>query len=85
MWQVIINFLKGVFGTFSTTEGGHSARKWSAFAAFLTSAYLAIKNTDPSNVTSIVTIYLVFALLCMGLVTVQDIIKFKGGNDNTNQ
>lgn len=82
MWKGITDFIKGMLATFSaTTEGGHSARKWSAFAAFLTSAYLAIKHTDVSNVATIVTIYLVFALLCMGLVTVQDIIKFKGGKD----
>lgn len=81
MWEALVKFLKDIFGTFSTTEGGHSARKWSAFAAFFMSAYLSIKHTDASNVITIVLIYLIFSLLCMGLVTVQDIIKFKGGSD----
>ncbi len=55
----VLNFLKGIFGTFTTTEEGHSARKWSAFFSVIMAGFLSVKHTTDSNVVMVDTMALV--------------------------
>jgi hypothetical protein len=56
---------------------GFSARKLSAFAGVITSIVATFKFTDHTNVDSIIITWLAFALLCLGIVTIEQIMKLK--------
>jgi len=71
--------------SFDNSSSGFSARKLSAFAAIGIAAYVTIYNCvvlaskiDESTMY-IIGIWLVFALLCLGIVTAEQILRFKEG------
>lgn len=59
-------------------ESGYSARKLTAFGAFVYACYLANKLEEQNRLHAIYALLLI-ALLCLGIVTVEQIIKFKTG------
>lgn len=72
--------------TFTTENDGGSARKLSAFfAVVIVGGYITYINTTPENVESILIIWLLFAVLCLGMVTFQQIIEFKNGKKDENK
>ena len=73
---------KNLLGSFDNSKGGYSARKLSAFAAVVTAIFITHKFTDANNLVTVLTIWLAFGLLCMGIVTAEQVIKFKNGNGN---
>lgn len=74
-----MTFLDKLIASLDNTTNGFAARKLSAFAGVCAAIYFSAMHTTEGNVVDIVIIWLVFALLCMGLVTVQNIIDFKNG------
>jgi len=72
-------FVTNISDSFKFKDGGYSARKVGAFVAVNASMYIAAKNADTSNVTELVYAYLVFALLCLSVVTVQQIVEARTG------
>lgn len=72
--------------TFDTTTKGYSSRKLSAFWAIVVmGGVLTWKYGDKDNAVEMLTAWLVFGLLCLGIITVQNIINLKNGTTtNTN-
>lgn len=79
-------FILGFWNSFHNQPGGLSARKLSAFFAVMMAAYnLRFGSTEIAVELSIV--WLSFALLCLGIVTAEQIINLKSGyskNDSKN-
>ena len=66
--------------TFDTTTKGYSSRKLSAFYAIVVmGGLLTWKYGDENNAVEMLTAWLIFGLLCLGIITVQNIINFKTG------
>lgn len=63
--------------SFDTDKGGLSARKLSAFWGMMLAAYLSINHTDKTNLDAVLITWLVFVSVCLGLVTAEQITKFK--------
>lgn len=68
-----------LYDSFKTTDGGFSARKLSAFSAVMASMYIVVKHTEASNVVSVLEVLLLFALLCLGLITFGDLVAWRTG------
>ncbi len=79
----ISKVLNSLIDSFSTGDGGFSARKLSAFAGVATCVYVTLKYIEVQYLAEVLTIWLAFALLCMGIVTIEQIIKLKNGNNTT--
>lgn len=74
--EVISNLLK----SFTTDSGGFSARKLSAFAGVLTAIYVTLVLLPKTEQINALYAWLCFALLCLGIVTFEQIIRLKEGN-----
>lgn len=79
---------KDFYNSFKNDQNGFGSRKLSAFYAIVcVSGVITLKYTTPDNLRDVVSIWLLFALLCMGLVTIQQIIQVINGvdkGDNTD-
>lgn len=82
MKLLILSFLKALSASFTTSPGKPSSRKLSAFVAVALSIVITLKYCTSEVLTDTLTVWLLFGLLCMGLVTFTDIISFKSGRDN---
>lgn len=71
--------------SFDNTSSGFSARKLSAFIAICVAIYVTVKimighdNQIHDNILYIIGIWLIFALLCLGIITAEQLIRFKDG------
>ena len=73
--------LSWILNSLDTKTDGASARKLSAFFAIVVvSGYITFKYTDSRNVITLVIVWLVFASLCLGMVTAQQVIELKNGD-----
>lgn len=70
--------------SFSNDKDGGSARKLSAFyAVVVMCGIITNKYTTGDNAPTMLLIWLSFAGLCLGMVTVQQLIELKNGkNEN---
>jgi len=75
--------LQNVKDSFHNNPTGFSARKLSAFVSFSVAAYVAIQNANPEDATSLASIFLLYSLLCLGIVTAEQIVRFREGNKTT--
>lgn len=73
------------FDSFKVQPGGFSARKLSAFAGVAIAVWSTYQFCTTDVLEGVLMIWLVFALLCMGLVTVNDIIKYRTGSVVTEE
>ena len=73
----MINKLLGSFD--NTTKNSYSARKLTAFAFVLFSGYLHIKYVNEENAINFLMVDALTALLCLGIITFEQVIKFKNG------
>jgi hypothetical protein len=69
--------------SFDTDTKGASARKLSGFAAVITAIYITVKELPQESQLHALYAWLAFALVCLGIVTIEQIIRFKNGNSNT--
>jgi len=68
--------LNDLWNSFLNNKEGASSRKLSAFwAIVVVSTYISYKYTTPDNVLEMVITWLVFALVCLGLVTIPELLK----------
>lgn len=70
------NFFTKLFGSLDTTTNGFSGRKISAMIGVLTAVYIAGWLLPEKDRIYAVYAFLIFALLCLGLVTVPQLIQF---------
>ena len=65
-------------------NSGYSARKLTALFSMFMAAYIAIQKLPSEAQLHALYSFEILALLCLGIVTIEQIIKFKtGNNDNT--
>lgn len=80
--QVATNILN----SFNNHEKGFSARKLSAFVLMVCIVYVHYKWVNHDNVAEVLIIDLCGVLILLGIVTAEQIIKFKNDSPNeTNQ
>ena len=66
--------------SFDNTKEGFSGRKLSAFVSIMTAIYVTAKKVPAEYQIEALYAWLGFALLCLGIVTIQNILEFKNGN-----
>lgn len=66
-----------ILDSFKNISGRYSARKLSAFVAVATSIYITVKLIPESAQIDALYAWLIFAAVCMGIVTVEQIINLK--------
>lgn len=72
----IINWISASLDTHSK---GASARKLSAFAFMLGIMYLHVRFVDATNVVEVIWADIAGLLLCLGIVTIEQIVALKNG------
>jgi len=71
--------IKNLIDSLKNDSTGFSGRKLSAFVGVLTAIYLTIFKIPLENQLDALMVWLSFSLLCLGIVTVQNVIEFKNG------
>jgi len=72
-------------GTFDNSKDGFSARKMSAFAGVISAIVVTFYKIPTEYQLEALYAWLVFALACLGIVTAEQVIKFKNGNSEDKQ
>lgn len=65
-----------ILSSFDNRRDGYSARKLSAFAGVIAAYGLSYKLGTPENADYLVAIWLVFSLLCLGIITAEQLLKY---------
>jgi hypothetical protein len=76
--------IKDLYNSFFNNRQGFSARKLTAFASFITAVYLSLKLENENRLYAVYG-FLLIGLLCLGIVTFQNIIDLKNGNSTEQQ
>lgn len=84
MKQRFINLIDYLGKSFDNSPGGASARKLEAFAAFLVACWVTYTYSSEVNATTMVLIWLAASLVCLGIITMEQINKFKNGDNKGN-
>jgi hypothetical protein len=78
-----LSILEKIIASFDNTADGFSARKLSAFLAVGVAVIATFKFVDKDVVVSTLMVWLAFALLCLGIITAEQLLRyFKGANNN---
>ena len=81
MTKFFLTILTKILSSFDNNTKGFSARKLSAFAGVIVCIYATVHYVDTSTVVDALKVWLVFALLCLGIITVEQLIKLKNGQN----
>jgi hypothetical protein len=73
------SLINNLIGSFKTGDGGLSARKSTAFASIVVAIYVTYTLPLDMRLHALYA-WQLLALLCLGIVTIEQIIKFKNGN-----
>lgn len=77
-------FFSDLLASGSTEAGGYSARKLSAFLAVVVNAtWITLKYTTTEVLEGVLGLWLLFALLCLGLVTFGQLLELKTGRSSS--
>lgn len=84
----MIGFIKmitaNLVGSLHNEPGGFSGRKLSALFAVLMAAY-NLRFADKSIAVELTIVWLCFALLCLGIITMQQVIELRSGSSKKTQ
>lgn len=72
---------EGIIGSFNNSPIGFSGRKLTAFWFMLLATYVHWKHLSGENETMFLLIDAGTALLCLGIITFEQVLKFKNGKD----
>lgn len=73
-------FITNVVRSLDTVQNsGYSARKLTGLGAFIVGVYITVKLLPPEALLHALYAWLLVLLLCLSIVTVEQIIKFKTG------
>ena len=84
MKNFIKGFIQNVVNSLNIQQGGFSARKLTAFVTMALVIYLHIRYVDLTNVITVLIYDMVFILVLFGIVTIDQLYKFKTGNGTNN-
>lgn len=73
--------IQNILNSFNTSTGGFSARKLSAFAGVVTGIYITVHEIPKEFLIEALYAWLAFALLCLGIITVEQVLRFKNGSN----
>ena len=73
--------IKNLIDSLKNNGDGFSGRKLSSLVGVITGVYLTIFKIPLENQLESLMVWLGFSLLCLGIVTVQNIIEFKNGSN----
>ena len=73
---------ENLLNSLNNKDSGWSARKLTALALMILIAYVHYKYVDLSNAIEAILIDLGGVLLLLGIITFEQILKFKNGNSN---
>lgn len=73
-----------ILSSFDAHTLGYSARKLSAFAAVVVAIYITVKLLPQAAQIDALYAWLAFGLLCLGIVTIEQIINLKNGGGKNN-
>ena len=73
--------IKDLLNSLKNNTSGYSGRKLSALVGVITGVYLTIFKIPLEHQLNALMVWLAFSLLCLGIVTVQNIIEFKNGSN----
>jgi hypothetical protein len=72
-----------LIGSFDNVKGqGFSARKLTSFALMLCIAFIHFRFVDNSNAIEALIIDLSGVLLCLGIITAQNVIELRNNSNN---
>ena len=78
----VIKVINDLINSFTTSKDGLSARKLSAFAAVVVATYITIKLIPQTSQIDALYAWLAFGLLCLGIITLEQIINLKNNKQN---
>lgn len=74
------SFIIKLFASLDNHSLGYSGRKLSALAGVITGIYITVHLLPIDAQLHALYVWLLFALLCLGIVTIQNVIELKNGN-----
>lgn len=77
--------LNNLINSFTTDKDGYSARKLSAFAAVVVAVIITMKKIPTVVMIDALYAWLCFGLLCLGIVTIEQIINLKNGSTKNKE
>jgi len=80
-----IEFFKKLFASLDNHSLGYSGRKLTAVFAVLMAAYITKYKLPADAYLHALYAWQILALLCLGIVTIQNIIDFKNGKQPSNE
>jgi len=72
--------MKKLLASFDTNSKGLSARKLTAFAFVLCAYYVHYEHVDNSNAVDALIVDACVVVMCLGIVTAEQVIKLKNGS-----
>jgi len=72
--------LNNILNSFTTDKAGYSARKLSAFVGISVAIIVTFKLPKDAYLHAVYA-WQTFGLLCLGIVTIEQIIRLKNGGD----
>jgi len=89
IWGIVrfskLGIIQKLIASFDNTTNGFSARKLSAFAGVTVSIVATFRFVDDKTIIEALMVWLVFALLCLGIVTAEQVLKFYKGGDTQKE
>lgn len=74
-----------IVSSFDNSTDGFSARKLSAFVGVIVSVMATFRFVDGSTVIDALMVWLVFALLCLGIITAEQLLRAYKVSKNTDE
>ena len=74
-----------ILSSFDNDSVGFSARKLSAFVGVSISVYATVHYVNGATVIDALKVWLIFALLCLGIITIEQLIKLKNGSSESSK
>jgi len=71
-----LGLIQKLVASFDNSADGFSARKLSAFIGVTVSVVATFRFVDDKTVVEALMVWLVFALLCLGIITAEQLLKF---------
>ncbi|MBX3165575.1 MAG: hypothetical protein KF900_13955 [Bacteroidetes bacterium] len=72
-------FFKNIVNSFYNNREGFAARKLTAFALVACIVWVHLKHVTDSNAAEVIMIDIAGVFLCLGIITVQNLIELKNG------
>jgi uncharacterized membrane protein HdeD (DUF308 family) len=72
-----------IIASFDNSKDGFSARKLSAFAGVSVSIIATFRFVDTATIIEALMVWLCFALLCLGIITAEQVIRLRNKSGET--